>query len=314
MPTPPAEGPAELPAEDRRRRGITAAFIAYGLWGVFPLYFLALAPASPWEILAHRIVWTMVTCGIVLTWRRDWAWLRDLLHRPALAAGVALAGIIITINWGTYVWAVRTDHITDAALGYFLNPIVTIALGVLILHEKLRPLQWVAVGIGLVAGLYLSLVTGHVPWTALLLAGSFALYGLFKNRIGISLTPWQSLTAESATMAPIALAYLVFLQVSGASTFLAPAGVHTGLLVLAGLVTALPLLFFAEAARTIPLSLIGLIQFFNPVLQLIVGVVFMHEHMAQSRWIGFGVVWIALVVLAVDSLLAMRRARLERLA
>lgn len=288
------------------RRGIVSAFIAYGVWGAFPLYFVALAPAGPLEILAHRIWWTMITCTVVLTWRRDWAWLRALLRRPALAAGVALSGALITVNWGTYVWAVSTDHTVDAALGYFLNPLVTIGLGVLILHERLRRLQWAAVGIGLIAAVFLTVSSGSVPWTALVLAFSFGLYGLLKNRVGISLEPWQSLGAESATLAPFALAFLIVLQVHGESTFLSGNPVHTGLLVLSGLVTAIPLLFFAEAARLIPLSMIGLIQFITPILQLIVGVTLLHEHMPAGRWIGFGIVWIALAILAVDSLLAAR--------
>lgn len=308
MPSSSSDAAANSPA-DARRRGIWAAFAAYGLWGVFPLYFAALAPASPWEILAHRIVWTLITCVIALTVRRDWGWLRDLLSRPALAIGVMLAGVFIAVNWGTYVWAVRAGRTTDAALGYFLNPLVTIALGVLILHERLRRTQWLAVGIGLVAGVYLSVAAGGVPWASLLLAGSFALYGLLKNRVGVSLDPWQSLAAEGATLTPFAIAFLVVLQVRGTSTFVAPAGWHTALLVLSGLVTAIPLLLFAAAARAIPLVLVGLIQFFNPVLQLIVGVVFMHERMSTPRWIGFGIVWIALAVLAIDSLLALRRQR-----
>ncbi|WP_244937875.1 EamA family transporter RarD [Acidipropionibacterium jensenii] len=301
--------PSAPSAEASRGRGVTAALIAYGLWGAFPLYFVALAPAGAMEILAHRILWTMATCAVVLLWRRDWEWLRDLLHHRGLAAGVALAGVLITCNWGTYVWAVRAGHTTDAALGYFLNPLVTIGLGVLVLHETLRRLQWVAVGIGLVAAVFLTVSTGTVPWTALVLAFSFGLYGLAKNRIGVSLDPWQSLGAESATLAPVALAFLVVLQIQGGSTFLAPAGVHTGLLVLSGVVTALPLLFFAEAARLIPLSLIGLIQFITPILQLIVGVAVLGESMSTSRWIGFGIVWIALIVLTVDSLIAGSAAR-----
>lgn len=302
----PSSNPPES-ARTTRRRGIASAFIAYGVWGAFPLYFVALAPAGALEIVAHRIWWTMITCAIVLTWRRDWTWLRDLLRRPGLAAGVALSGAVITFNWGTYVWAVSNDHTVDAALGYFLNPLVTIGLGVLILHERLRRLQWAAVGIGLIAAVFLTVSSGSVPWTALALAFSFGLYGLLKNRVGVTLEPWQSLGAESAAVAPFALVFLIVLQVRGESTFLAPAGVHTGLLVLSGLVTAIPLLFFAEAARLIPLSMIGLIQFITPILQLIVGVALLHEHMAAGRWIGFGIVWIALVVLAVDSLLVSRR-------
>lgn len=293
-------------AQATRRHGVIAAFTAYGLWGAFPLYFVALAPAGAIEILAHRIVWTMVTCAIVLSFRRDWGWLRDLLRHPALAAGVAGSGLLITVNWGTYVWAVRADRTTDAALGYFLNPLVSIGLGVLILHEHLRRLQWLAVGIGLVAAIYLAVSAGGVPWVALILALTFGLYGLLKNRVGVTLQPWQSLCAESATMAPFALAFLIALQVMGASTVLAPAGVHTGLMVASGAVTAIPLLFFAEAARTIPLSLVGLIQFMTPVLQLLVAVLLLHEQMSMARWTGFGIVWIALIVLTVDSVLATR--------
>jgi len=184
---------------------------AYAIWGAFPLYFHVLAPAGAWEILAHRILWTLLFCGAVLAVRREFSWGRSLVERPRLLGAVTLAGLLIAINWIIYVTAVVAHHVTEASLGYFLNPIVTVAIGVVVLREKLRSLQWLAVAIGLVAGVYLTVDFGRPPWIALGLAFSFALYGLMKKRLGSSLGAFQSLTAETAVLAPIAIALLVWL-------------------------------------------------------------------------------------------------------
>jgi chloramphenicol-sensitive protein RarD len=201
-----------------------------------------------------------------------------------------------------YVAAVISGQTTEAALGYFLNPIVTVALGVLVLRERLRPLQWAAVGIGAVAGVYLSAVGGQFPLIALSLAFSFAAYGLVKKKLGASLDAMHSLAAETAVLFPVAIVVLVVLGVSGDTTFTMDAPVHPALLLLAGVVTAVPLLLFAAAARRIPLTTVGLLQFITPVLQLLCGVLLLDEHMTRERWIGFGIVWVALLVLSVDML------------
>ena len=297
------------PGPDESQRGVTAAFLAYGLWGLFPIYFAALAPANAIEILAHRVVWTLLTCVIVLWLRRDTAWIRPLLHRPGLAGRIAVAALFIAVNWGVYVWSVRIGRTTDAALGYFLNPVVTVALGVLVLRERLRRLQWVAVGIGVVAALYLTLAAGGLPWIALVLAVTFATYGLLKKQVGGLLGPWQSLAGETAVLTPLALAAIAVMSAHGQTTFTGHGGLHTALLVAAGIVTAIPLLLFAAAAQRIPLVLVGLIQFITPIMQLLVGVLLQHERMSPARWVGFGIVWLALIALSLDSVLALRRRR-----
>jgi chloramphenicol-sensitive protein RarD len=289
-------------ARDQERAGAAYGLMAYGVWGLFPLYFDALKPAGAWEILAHRILWTLLLCVVVLLLRRDLRWAAQLRERPRLAVGVAAAALLIAGNWVIYVAAVLADRTTEAALGYFLNPIVTVALGVLVLRERLRRLQWVAVGIGAVAGLYLSFAAGSVPVIALSLACTFGLYGLVKKKLGASLEAMHSLVAETAVLGPIAVVMLVLLTGRGDTTFTTQGGWHTALLILSGVATAGPLLLFAAAARRVPLVTIGLLQFITPVLQLLCGVLLLHEHMTGQRWLGFAIVWVALAVLSIDSL------------
>jgi chloramphenicol-sensitive protein RarD len=290
-------------------RGTLMAFTAYGLWGLFPLYFDALKPAGAWEILAHRILWTMLLCVVVLLVLRDGAWVRPLLRRPRLVGGLAIAAVLIAVNWTLYVGVVTAGHASEAALGYFLNPLVTVALGVLVLGERLRPLQWAAVGIGLVAAGYLAVAGGTVPWVALALAASFALYSLTKKKIGASLGALHGLTVETVILAPVAAVLLVVVGARGGLEFGQHGAWHTTLFVLSGVVTAVPLLCFAAAARRIPLVSIGLIQFITPVLQLLCAVLLLGEQMPAERWVGFAIVWVALLVLSVDSLLSVHAAR-----
>ena len=299
-----------MSAEDHRR-GTAYGFAAYAIWGTFPIYFHALKPAGAWEVLAHRILWTLVLCAAVLLLRRDLAWSRQLVSRPGLAAGVGVAALLIAANWVVYVAAVLIGRTTEAALGYFLNPIVTVALGVVVLRERLRPLQWVAVGIGAVAGLYLSVAGGQFPLVALALAFTFAGYSLVKKKLGASLDALHSLAAETAVLFPLAAAVLAVLAVRGETTFALDAPLHPTLLLLAGVVTAVPLLLFAAATRRIPLTTVGLLQFVTPVLQLLCGVLLLGEQMSPARWVGFGIVWAALAVLTVDTLAAARPARLR---
>lgn len=288
-------------------RGTLLGLAAYGIWGLFPLYFHALEPAGAWEILAHRILWTLVFCALVLIGARDFSWLGPLLRRPRLVAGLTIAAVLIATNWTVYVTAVITGHVSEAALGYFLNPIVTVALGVIVLRERLRRLQWVAVAIGLVAGIYLSVVGRSVPVIALSLALSFALYGLTKKQLGATLPALHGLTIETLVLAPVAVVVLAVVGAQGGLTFGGHGTLHTWLLVGSGVATAVPLLFFAAAARRIPLVTIGLIQFITPVMQLLVGVMILGEHMSGERWVGFSIVWLALLVLTVDSVLSLRR-------
>lgn len=296
-------------------RGTAMGVAAYLLWGLFPLYFDALKPTGPWEILAHRILWTLVLCTAALVILRDLAWIRAVLRRPRLLAGVTLAALLISTNWIVYIIAVTSGHTSDAALGYFLNPLVTVALGVVVLQERLRPLQWVAVGVGVLAFVYLAVVAGTFPLTALTLACSFGLYGLVKNKVGVHLNALQGLTLETAVLAPIAGAVLVGIAAWGGGLDFARHGAgHASLLAFAGVATAVPLLLFAAAARRIPLVTVGLIQFATPVMQLLCAVLFLGEHVSPERWIGFGIVWIALILLTLDTVLTLRRARSGRLS
>ena len=288
--------------QDDERRGAAYGLLAYAIWGIFPLYFAALKPAGAFEILGHRILWTLAVCALVLLVRRDLGWIRPFVARPRLVAGITIAALLIATNWTVYVLAVLTGRTYEAALGYFLNPIVTVALGVVVLGERLRPLQWAAVATGAFAAVYLAVAGGVLPWIALTLAFSFGLYGLTKKKVGASLEAMHSLTAETAVLAPVAAVMLVVLTARGDTTFTTQGTWHTGLLVAAGAMTAAPLLLFAGAARRVPLVTIGLLQFITPVLQLMCGVLLLDEHMSTSRWTGFGIVWVALAVLTVDSL------------
>ncbi|WP_131105629.1 EamA family transporter RarD [Ornithinimicrobium sufpigmenti] len=295
----------------RSREGTAYGFLAYLIWGAFPLYFATLRPAGPWEILAHRIVWTLAVCALVLLVTRDLRWLLALAKTPRRLGGLMLAGLLIAANWGIYTYAVLSGHITEAALGYFLNPLVTVALGVVILRERLRRLQWVAVGVGVVAAIYLTIDYGEPPWISFALAASFASYSLLKNRLGVSLSPFRSLFAESLTVAPIAVGILVWLSLSGGTTWGGHGAGHTVLLMSTGIATAIPLLLFAAAASRVPLSTIGLLQFLTPVLQLLSGIV-MGETVPASRWLGFAMVWVALVLLSIDMVRQVHRSRRAR--
>ncbi len=301
--------PASTAPGDEQRKGTLAGFLAYAIWGLFPLYFHALRPAGAWEILAHRILWTLVLCSAILLVRRDLAWVRPLLARRRLAMGVTVAALLIATNWTIYVYAVVSGNVIEAALGYFLNPLVTVGMGVVLLRERLRPLQWLAVGIGLVAAVYLTLDYGRPPWISFALAMTFATYGLTKKKVGATLPAMHSLAAETAVLLPVSVLVLVLLAARGGSTFGTAGAWHAALLVLSGVATAIPLLLFAAAARRIPLSLVGLLQFVTPVLQLLCGVVLLGERMPTSRWVGFAIVWAALIVLSVDTLAASRPSR-----
>ena len=292
--------PARTPSSEVRR-GALFGTAAYTLWGFFPLYFHGLAPATAFEVLAHRIVWSLVFCLAILAWQRDLTWVRPLFARPKLVAGLAAAAAFVAINWGVYVAAVLNGHTRDAALGYFLNPLITVALGVVLLREPLRKLQWVAVSIGLVAAVYLTVAGGQVPIIALTLAVTFALYGLLKKRVGASLDAVHGLTIETAVLLPVALLLLGPLSWVGGTHvgFTSPG--QAGGLMLTGPITAIPLLLFAAAARRVPLVTIGLLQFLTPVMQLLCSLL-LGEVVTSTQWVGFVIVWVALAVLTVDSL------------
>jgi len=304
----PMTGNGRAPRTEHSK-GLLYGIAAYGLWGVLPLYFLLLAPTGAFEIVAWRVLFSLVFCAIVIaaTGAKDAMW--ALLRKPRTVLTMGLAGALIYVNWQTYVVAATTGHVVEAALGYFINPIVTVLLGVLVLRERLRPAQWAAVGMALAAVVVLTVAYGALPWIAVILALSFGGYGLIKKRVGDDVDALTGLTLETAWLVPVAIIQLIVVALTSGLTFGTVSPLHTIGLLAAGVVTAVPLLLFASAARRLPLSVIGLLQFLTPVMQFLVGVFLLHEPMPPERWIGFGLVWIALVMFAVDMIVSGRPPR-----
>ena len=296
------------PARERTLGGVYA-FAAYVLWGFMPLYFLLLAPMGPFEVVSWRILFSLVFCAVLLTVLRAWPKLIAILRTPRLVLWTIVAGILIYINWQVFLISTLTGHVIEGSLGYFINPIVTVLLGVLVLKERLRTAQWVAIGIAVVAVAVIVIGYRTFPWIALTLAASFGTYGLVKKQLGPSVDAVSGLTLESLWLAPIAIVQAVVVALTGGLVLGSVSGGHTALVLLAGVVTATPLLFFAAGARRSSLTVIGLLQFVAPILQFITGAWILGEPMPLERWIGFGLVWLALVVLSVDSLRASRRSR-----
>ena len=281
---------------------------AYLIWGLLPLYWPLLEPASALEILAHRIAWSLLVVLAILLVRNRWGFLRPLLRDRRATLALTGAALLIGVNWLTYIWAVNAGHVVETSLGYFINPIVSVLLGVTLLGERLRPLQWGAVGIGAVAVVVLTVAYGRLPWIALTLALTFGIYGLVKKQVGARVAAVESLAVETVVLFLPAVAVLGWMELSGRAEFGHAGTGHALLLAAAGPITVVPLLFFAGAARRIPLSVLGLLQYLAPVLQFLIGVTIRHEAMPASRWVGFGLVWTALLVLSVESI-ALRRRR-----
>jgi chloramphenicol-sensitive protein RarD len=282
------------------KRGLAMAVAAYGLWGFFPLYFNLLARSGSLEIVAHRIAWTLVFCALGITVRRSWADVRAILAQPRLCGTLLGAGVLVSLNWVLYIYAVISGHVVDAALGYFMNPLVTVALAVVFLHERIRPAQLVALGAGLSAVLVIAIGSHQIPWIGLGLAFSFALYSLAKHRVGHQATPLVGLGIEATALTPFAAAYIVVLAVTGHGTFTSISPGYSLLLASAGVATAIPLLCFAAGAARLSLVSLALIQYMTPVMQFLTGVLIFHEHMPLVRWGGFILVWAGLVVLTWD--------------
>ncbi|MFF9849735.1 EamA family transporter RarD [Streptomyces litmocidini] len=277
------------------------------MWGLVPLFWPLLKPAGAVEILAHRMVWSLLFVGVALVALRRWGWMSALVRSPRKLGLITLAAAVITVNWGLYIWSVNTGHVVEASLGYFINPLVTIALGVLVLKERLRPAQWAAVGVGLSAVLVLAVGYGRPPWISLTLAFSFAAYGLVKKKVNLG--GLESLAAETAVQFLPALGYLVWLGTRGTLAFGSHGAGHTALLAATGLVTAAPLVCFGAAAIRVPLSTLGLLQYLAPTFQFLLGVVYFHEEMPPERWAGFSLVWLALTILTWDALRTARKNR-----
>ena len=294
------------------RRGILYAVAAYVIWGLFPVYWPLLKPATAVEILAHRMVWSLLLVVAVLAVRRHWSWLRELARQPRKLGLLTLAALLIAVNWGTYIYAVNIGHVVEAALGYFINPLVNVLFGVVLFRERLRRWQWVAVGLGTVAVLVLAVAYGKPPWLALTLAFSFGFYSVIKK--GVNIGADESLAVETLVLFLPALGYIGLLEFQGAGTFAGYGPLHAVLLAGAGVVTAVPLLFFGAAAIRVPLSAMGLLQYIAPILQFLYGVLVNRETMPPARWAGFAIVWLALAVYTWDGIRAGRTARQERRA
>lgn len=271
-------------------------FAAYLMWGFFPAFFPLLLPATPLEILAHRIVWTAVLVGALLFYTGAWREIKGFDRRTW--AWLAAASVAISANWGIYVVTVNSNHVGEAALGYFINPLVAVALGIAFLGEKLRKVQVLAVAVAAVAVIWLTVATGTVPYMALGLAFSFGIYGLLKKQVRVSAA--VSVAVEAAIVSPLALGYIIYLTAQGTSTFHTEGPVHVMLLVGCGVVTALPLLCFSRGAKSVPLSTVGMMQYMTPTMQMLWALFVNNEHFSTERWIGFIIIWIAVAIYLTD--------------
>jgi chloramphenicol-sensitive protein RarD len=287
------------------RRGFLLGVAAYGIWGGFPLYWPLLEPAGALEILAHRVLWSLLTIGLLLVVLRRTAQFRALFRNRRTFLLLALAAFTITVNWATYIWGVNNGRVVETSLGYFINPLVTVLMGVLILGERLRTLQWLAMGIATLAVGVLALDYGRLPWVALVLAFSFGTYGLAKKSANVEAV--ESLALETGLIAPFAAGYLVFLASAGRSGFAAHGVGHALMLASSGLVTAVPLICFSAAAIRVSMVTLGLLQYLTPVLQFALGVLYFHEDMPAGRWLGFAMVWVALLIFTAEAATHHRR-------
>jgi chloramphenicol-sensitive protein RarD len=285
------------------RKGITLAICSYLTWGLFPIYFKSLANVPPPEILANRILWAMPFLLLVLAGRSQWSWLATLLNRPKVLAGFIVSAVLLSLNWLLYIWAVNNGRIIDGSLGYFINPIVNVLLGFILLKERLRVVQWCAVAIAASGVIWLAVLNGHMPWISLALALSFGCYALMRKTAALGAL--EGLTLETMILFPCALAYVVYLYTQDANTFTSSvtAGTVTPwLLIAGGPITAIPLLAFSFAARRIPMSTLGILQYISPSIQLLIGIWIYHEPFSPQRLAGFVIIWSALLLYSAEGL------------
>jgi chloramphenicol-sensitive protein RarD len=281
----------------KNKLGLLFGVSAYSLWGAFPLYWPLLEPANPIEIVSHRAVWTLVFCFIVLAATKALKSTLITLKRPTVAVKLFLSSLLISINWLVYIWATNNEHVVEASLGYYINPLIIIGFGVIFLKEKMRPLQWAAVSIATLGVLVLTFDYGRLPWIALALAVSWGSYGLIKKQLGLGAL--EGLAIETFISSFFYLAYLIFIGNQGTGQFGQSWGL-TALLISAGAVTAIPLLLFNGSTNRLPFTTIGLLQYITPTLQFSIGVWVLNEDMPTARWVGFLIIWAALVALAID--------------
>ncbi|WP_434594376.1 EamA family transporter RarD [Brevibacterium sp. 1718] len=298
------------PAPDEsaiRRAGLINGFSAYLLWGVMPLLFAAAAPTGALELVSHRVIWSLVFCAILLVFTGGFLRTWQILRSPRLFGLLLLASVLIAINWTTFIYGVETNQLVEISLGYYLNPLISIGLGVIFLGEKLRPLQWTAVGFGLLAVIIVGIGLGRVPYLAFTVALSFGLYGLVKNKVGSRVGALEGMTVESLVLAVPSAIYLIVLGSLGLQTFSGFGGWHVFVIIITGPATAIPLILFSAAARRIPLSWVGMLQYLTPTIQFTLGVTVLGEMMSTTRWIGFFVIWIAVILLCTDMIRHSRR-------
>jgi chloramphenicol-sensitive protein RarD len=286
------------------RSGILSAALAFLCWGLFPIYFHAIGEVPPMQILAHRVLWSLAFLMIVLALRRQWKWLA-IVRQPRVFWSFAASAFLLSANWLVYIWAVKNGHVIEASLGYFINPLVNIMFGFLLLKERMRPAQWAAIALAAVGVCWLTWQSGTVPWIALFLAASFGGYGLLRKTAALGAL--EGLSFETMVLFPFAAGYIAWLTMNGANAFVnAPLDTTRWLLVAAGPITAIPLLLFASGARQIPLSILGLLQYLSPTIQFMLGVWLFHEAFTSDRLVGFVMIWTALALYAGEGLLRSR--------
>lgn len=289
-----------------QRRGFLSGVAAYLLWGLFPLYWKLLGDSGAVELLAHRILWSLVTVTLLVIARGRLGPLRRISADPRRRWPLMAGAFLISVNWGAYIWGVNHGRVVETSLGYFITPLFTVLLGVFLLHERLRPAQWIALSIGFVAVVGLTIENGRPPWVAIVLTFSFGLYGLVKKKAGAGAV--EGMALESGTVAPIALVAIVVLALQGSSTVTQHGAGYLALVLLTGPITAVPLLLFGAAATRVSMTTLGLLNYIAPIMQFAVGVLVFHEYMAPMRWVGFGLVWLALVIITSDGLTQRRRS------
>ena len=304
---------ADNRAPSHMRTGLFYAIITYLMWGMLPLYFNLMADASPVEIVASRVVFSLIFCAALLPMLKLTGGFVEVLRDRRATLVLFAASLLIGVNWFIYVLATTTGRTIDASLGYFINPLVSVSLGVIFLKERLRVAQWVAVGLSAVAVLIMSVVYGQVPFIGLGLAFSFGIYGLLKSRVGGTVAPVVSLSLETLLLIPVALLALVWVQGTGQSTMFTTPGRFL-LLASTGVVTAVPLIAFAAAAKRLPLTVIGMVQYVGPSIQFFLAVFVLKDHIGAEKWLGLSIIWVALVIFTADAVRASRTSRLSRTA
>lgn len=288
-----------------KNKGVFLAGGSYVLWGLLPVYWKQLHTVPALQTLSHRIVWALAFTVILLTVRRDWAWLRPALRSRKTVLIFLASAAFLSVNWLVYIWAVNTNYVVEASLGYFITPLLNVALGVLLYKERMRAGQWLAIAIAGAGVLYLAVVYGHFPWIGLTLAVTFALYGVLRKQA--PLPSLQGLTLETMFAALPALLYLTTIQMTGQAAFINDGALITTLLIGAGAITAVPLIMFAAGVRLIPLTTLGILQFISPTIQFLLGVLVFGESFNLQRLAGFSLVWIALIVFTAENFITRRR-------